>query len=215
MNGIYPQDFLRIPPSHPELLHSFIQNIYGQTFVEIDGLHSVFGTYGISAVSITGNYPTSKRNRAIDIQDMAAFVEACFRSLNNVLEKLHQSYFLYYLISPDKFMSVAYYMPIAGCFTAIMIFCVSLFLSASLGISVLPIPFDSDSWPSNQCYRTFEFLRISNPTRRFETKIFEPSNRRIEIRRFESEYGFEVRDSVRMFEIQQQQKILYNMIETE
>uniref|UniRef100_A0AC34FBV3 GPI transamidase component GAA1 n=1 Tax=Panagrolaimus sp. ES5 TaxID=591445 RepID=A0AC34FBV3_9BILA len=123
VNGIYPQEFLRNPTQHAELFHSFIESVFDQTFVEINGLNSVFGSYGISAVTIEGNNPASNRNRATDIQDMAVFVEACFRSLNNVLEKLHQSYFLYYLLSPDKFMSVAYYMPIAGFFIAAMVFC--------------------------------------------------------------------------------------------
>jgi glycosylphosphatidylinositol transamidase len=123
VNGIYPQDFLRHSPQHNDLLHSFIESVFDQTFVEIDGLNSVFGSYGISAVTIQGNSPSTNRNRATDIQDMAVFVEACFRSLNNVLEKLHQSYFLYFLLSPDKFMSVAYYMPIAGFFIAAMVFC--------------------------------------------------------------------------------------------
>lgn len=92
--------------------------------MEINGLHSVFGTYGISALTIAGKYQTSSRSRNIDISDMAMFIEACFRSLNNVPEKLHQSYFFYYLLSPDKFLSVAYYMVLVGFVIAIMGVCV-------------------------------------------------------------------------------------------
>ncbi|KAE9554623.1 hypothetical protein FO519_002183 [Halicephalobus sp. NKZ332] len=98
---------------HNTLIESFVKSIYKQTFSEVEGLHSVFGSYGISAVSIVG-VPSKTSNAKIDLKTLAIFVELCFRSLNNILEKLHQSYFLYYLLSPNKFMSVAFYMPISG-----------------------------------------------------------------------------------------------------
>ena len=106
---------------HNFLIESFVKSVYKQTFSEVEGLHSVFGSYGISAVSIVG-VPSKKSNPKIDLRTLAIFIELCYRSLNNILEKLHQSYFLYYLLSPNKFMSVAFYMPISGCFIFSMIF---------------------------------------------------------------------------------------------
>uniref|UniRef100_A0AC34QZR3 Glycosylphosphatidylinositol anchor attachment 1 protein n=2 Tax=Panagrolaimus sp. JU765 TaxID=591449 RepID=A0AC34QZR3_9BILA len=108
--------------SHEALIESLIRSIYGQTFQEIDGLHSVFGSYGISAVSLVGIPSTKKSAERVDLHHLAIIVESCFRSLNNILEKLHQSYFLYYLLSPKKFMSVAFYMPITGFFMVSMLF---------------------------------------------------------------------------------------------
>lgn len=37
------------------------------------------------------------------------------RSMNNLLERFHQSYFFYVLLSTKRFVSIAYYMPSVGC----------------------------------------------------------------------------------------------------
>lgn len=125
-NGIVPIDFRRGHPTHLEQLQSFVQNIYTQTFVEIDGLHSIFGSYGISAVSIIGNpAPNGKNN--VKIGDMAPFIEACFRSLNNLNEKMHDSWFLYYLLFADKFVTFSMFEPFVAFLIFIMGFCVSFF----------------------------------------------------------------------------------------
>ncbi|KAK9387260.1 Gaa1-like protein [Lipomyces mesembrius] len=40
-------------------------------------------------------------------------VEACMRSINNLLEHFHQSFFFYLLLSPNRFVSIATYLPTA------------------------------------------------------------------------------------------------------
>lgn len=54
--------------------------------------------------------------------DLIRVAEGGLRSLNNILEKFHQSYFLFILLSTHKFVSVAFYMPIIGLLLLPMIF---------------------------------------------------------------------------------------------
>lgn len=47
--------------------------------------------------------------------DLAALIlEGGLRSYNNLLEKFHRSYFFYYLPTPHRFISIAYYFPAIG-----------------------------------------------------------------------------------------------------
>lgn len=58
--------------------------------------------------------------------ELIRVIEGALRSLNNILEKFHQSYFLYILLSTHKFVSVAFYMPIIGFLLLPMIFFVNI-----------------------------------------------------------------------------------------
>ncbi|KAJ1363872.1 hypothetical protein KIN20_023826 [Parelaphostrongylus tenuis] len=86
-----------------------LRAIHTQAFVAIEGLHSVMGKYGIQALTVATPLLTS-----YPLQQSTRLLEAIARSLNNVLERFHQSYFLYILASPDNFVSIAYFMPIIG-----------------------------------------------------------------------------------------------------
>uniref|UniRef100_A0A0M3HQI1 Glycosylphosphatidylinositol anchor attachment 1 protein n=2 Tax=Ascaris TaxID=6251 RepID=A0A0M3HQI1_ASCLU len=82
-----------------------------QAFINDEGLHSVFSLYAIQGVSI---HVKSDREEGISFLEFARVCEGALRSLNNILEKFHQSYFLYILPHPKRFISVAYYMPSIG-----------------------------------------------------------------------------------------------------
>ncbi|VDO78193.1 unnamed protein product [Heligmosomoides polygyrus] len=86
-----------------------LRAMYTQAFVAVEGIHSVMGKYGVQAITVAvpplNLYPLRKSTRLL---------EAIARALNNVLERFHQSYFLYILASPDHFVSIAYFMPIIG-----------------------------------------------------------------------------------------------------
>ncbi|KAK6051869.1 hypothetical protein COOONC_10625 [Cooperia oncophora] len=86
-----------------------LRAMYTQAFVAVEGLHSVMGKYGVQAITVAvpalNSYSLRKSTRLL---------EAIARALNNVLERFHQSYFLYILASPDNFVSIAYFMPIIG-----------------------------------------------------------------------------------------------------
>ncbi|KAK5780983.1 hypothetical protein RI543_001370 [Arxiozyma heterogenica] len=49
----------------------------------------------------------------IDITTFGRITEAMFRSVNNLLEKFHQSFFFYILLTPKNFVSISSYLPSA------------------------------------------------------------------------------------------------------
>lgn len=72
------------------------------------GAHSVFMPYHIDAITLTAV--------GEGWQDEMAFgrvVESMTRSLNNLLEKLHQSFFFYLLLQNNRFVSIGTYLPSA------------------------------------------------------------------------------------------------------
>nr|CDJ95529.1 Gaa1 domain containing protein [Haemonchus contortus] len=105
-----------------------LRAMYTQAFVAVVGLHSVMGKYGVQAITVAvpplNLFPVRKSTRLL---------EAIARALNNVLERFHQSYFLYILTSPDNFVSIAYFMPIiGGLLLPLAIFCCLATASVSL-----------------------------------------------------------------------------------
>lgn len=63
-------------------------------------------------------------------------VEGVIRSVNNLLEKFHQSFFLYLLTSPNKFVSVGVYMiPFALLVAPLPMVAASLFTDSTRRIS--------------------------------------------------------------------------------
>ncbi|KAG0677135.1 Glycosyl phosphatidyl inositol protein transamidase complex subunit [Pichia californica] len=49
-----------------------------------------------------------------DITSFGRAIESTFRSVNNLLEKFHQSYFFYLMLAPRLFVSVGMYLPAGG-----------------------------------------------------------------------------------------------------
>ena len=85
------------------------------------GAHSVFMPYHIDAITLTAI--------GHGWQDEMAFgrtVESVCRSLNNLLEKLHQSFFFYMLMQSNRFVSIGTYLPsamaVAAAYTVMAIY---------------------------------------------------------------------------------------------
>ncbi|MFH4983747.1 hypothetical protein AB6A40_010456 [Gnathostoma spinigerum] len=94
-----------------DVMETCLKAAYSQAFVFNEGLHSVFGRYGIQAITIrTGEIGSP----LLSFSDLGQICEGTLRSLNNILEKFHQSYFLYIMPNARSFISVAYYMPCIG-----------------------------------------------------------------------------------------------------
>ena len=70
-----------------------------------DGNHGIFLAYGIDAVTLegTGKRKSMSKNAIIDVGRM---IEGNLRSLNNLLERFHQSFFFYMLVTPNRFISI-------------------------------------------------------------------------------------------------------------
>ncbi|ESO06706.1 hypothetical protein HELRODRAFT_64118 [Helobdella robusta] len=76
------------------------------------GNHGYFHKFNIDAVTIQGF--KSKSRKQLDFTDVGRAFEGIFRSLNNLLERFHQSFFFYLLPSPDRYISIGVYMPPLG-----------------------------------------------------------------------------------------------------
>ncbi|XP_015209660.1 glycosylphosphatidylinositol anchor attachment 1 protein [Lepisosteus oculatus] len=73
------------------------------------GDHGLFLRYHIEAATVRGI--NSFRQYKTDITTVGKLLEGMYRKLNNLLERLHQSYFFYLLPSLSRFVSIGYYMP--------------------------------------------------------------------------------------------------------
>lgn len=106
--------------SYSERLQTMLRGMMTQGLGYSAGLHSSFIPYHIDAITL----------QAIGDgwQDEMAFgrtIESIVRSLNNLLEHLHQSFFFYILMQTNRFVSIGTYLPsamlIAGNFTIMAI----------------------------------------------------------------------------------------------
>ncbi|XP_069676493.1 glycosylphosphatidylinositol anchor attachment 1 protein [Periplaneta americana] len=78
-----------------------------------NGNHGLFHRFGIEAVTLEGFEKKGKGNPALYFH-IGRVLEGLFRSLNNLLERFHQSYFFYLLPATDRYISIGMYMPPLG-----------------------------------------------------------------------------------------------------
>uniref|UniRef100_A0A8C6SCI8 GPI-anchor transamidase component GPAA1 n=1 Tax=Neogobius melanostomus TaxID=47308 RepID=A0A8C6SCI8_9GOBI len=82
------------------------------------GDHGLFLRYHIEAATIKG--VNSFRQYKTDVSTVGRLLEGMYRKLNNLLERLHQSYFFYLMPSLSHFVSIGYYMPAFGLLAVIL-----------------------------------------------------------------------------------------------
>jgi len=78
------------------------------------GNHGLFHRFGIEAVTLEGVTVKSRKRAPADFHTLGRIVEGTFRSLNNLLERFHQSFFFYILTSGSRYISIGLYMPMYG-----------------------------------------------------------------------------------------------------
>ena len=67
--------------------------------------------YTIDAVTIHGIVGSENLHQLFGFYRIGRLVESTFRSLNNLLEHFHQSFFFYLLPQPHRYVSISQYMP--------------------------------------------------------------------------------------------------------
>ncbi|XP_033222343.1 glycosylphosphatidylinositol anchor attachment 1 protein [Belonocnema kinseyi] len=72
------------------------------------GNHGLFHRFGIEAITLEGFEKTTSGPEA-SFSKVGRVVESIVRSLNNLLERFHQSYFFYLLPSTDRYVSIGIY----------------------------------------------------------------------------------------------------------
>lgn len=94
--------------SYPSRIQTLVRGMSSQALGHATGPHSSFMSYHIDAITLTAI--------GQGWQDEMAFgrtIESICRSLNNLLEKLHQSFFFYLLMQCNRFVSIGTYLPSA------------------------------------------------------------------------------------------------------
>ena len=94
--------------SYVERLQTLFRGMASQALGHATGPHSVFMPYHIDAITLSthGDGPQ-------DEMALGRTIESICRSLNNLLEHLHQSFFFYLLMQSNRFVSIGTYLPSA------------------------------------------------------------------------------------------------------
>ena len=94
-------------------MKTMLMNMAHQAAGKPTGIHGLFLQYHIEALTLKGY--ASQSRRAASIMYVGRVLEGMTRSINNLLERLHQSFFFYVLPSTDRYVSIGLYMPPFGC----------------------------------------------------------------------------------------------------
>jgi GPI-anchor transamidase subunit GAA1 len=94
--------------SYRDRLQTMLRGMLNQGLGHASGPHSSFIPYHVDAITLQ---PYGEGWQ--DEMAMGRVIESTFRSLNNLLEHLHQSFFFYLLMQADRFVSIGTYLPSA------------------------------------------------------------------------------------------------------
>lgn len=117
--------------SYQKRLLTLVKGMSSQALGHATGPHSVFMPYHIDAITLT-----TIGEGWQDEMALGRTVESICRSLNNLLEHLHQSFFFYLLMQTNRFVSIGTYLPSAMAVAAgFSIMAIHLWLKAASQIA--------------------------------------------------------------------------------
>lgn len=106
--GISLQQMWSHTNDYQDRLQTMLRGMLRQGLGHASGAHSCFIPYHVDAVTLQ---PFGDGWQ--DEMAMGRVIESTFRSLNNLLEHLHQSFFFYLLMQHKRFVSIGTYLPSA------------------------------------------------------------------------------------------------------
>lgn len=106
--GVSLQRMWKHNDSYRERLQTMLRGMISQGLGHASGPHSSFIPYHIDAITLQAVGEGWQDEMA-----MGRCVESIFRSLNNLLEHFHQSFFFYLLMQANRFVSIGTYLPSA------------------------------------------------------------------------------------------------------
>lgn len=106
--GVSLQKMWQHTDSYNDRLQTMLRGMLRQGLGHGSGPHSSFIPYHVDAVTLQ---PFGEGWE--DEMAMGRVIESTFRSLNNLLEHLHQSFFFYLLMESRRFVSIGTYLPSA------------------------------------------------------------------------------------------------------
>lgn len=88
-----------------------------------NGNHGLFHRYGIEAVTLESHCTasTNSQRKSNGAGALLRLIEGVSRSINNLLERFHQSFFFYLIVSSDRFVSIGDYMPCLALMVAVLL----------------------------------------------------------------------------------------------
>ena len=89
-------------------LERILRGMLNQGIGRATGPHSVFMSYHVDAITLQ-----TVGDGWQDEMSLGRVIESGFRSINNLLEHLHQSFFFYILMETNRFVSIGTYLPSA------------------------------------------------------------------------------------------------------
>lgn len=128
------------------LLHMFSMICTQSTGVP-NGNHGLFFRYGIQAVTLEAHKRESTNHQRTQqgASALLKLLEGIVRSLNNLLERFHQSFFFYLLVASDRFVSIGDYMPALGLMAgALLVKAFILWLSVNQKAAVILVEEQAD-----------------------------------------------------------------------
>ncbi|KAL8732145.1 MAG: hypothetical protein Q9166_002892 [cf. Caloplaca sp. 2 TL-2023] len=106
--GVSLQRMWKHGDSYRERLQTMLRGMASQGLGHASGPHSSFIPYHVDAITLQ-----AMGDGWQDEMAMGRCVESTFRSLNNLLEHFHQSFFFYLLMQANRFVSIGTYLPSA------------------------------------------------------------------------------------------------------
>ncbi|KAK2628868.1 hypothetical protein QTJ16_001971 [Diplocarpon rosae] len=106
--GVSLQQMWKHSDSYRDRLQTMLRGMLKQGLGHASGPHSSFIPYHVDAITLQ---PFGEGWQ--DEMAMGRVIESTFRSLNNLLEHLHQSFFFYLLMQSNRFVSIGTYLPSA------------------------------------------------------------------------------------------------------
>lgn len=106
------------PRAYIDALGGLVTHARTQASGAVHGPEAVFARYGVDSMALYavpaegphGFYSIGRSvHGGLSETDSLRTTESTLRSLNNLLERFHQSFFLYSLVAPDRFVSVGTY----------------------------------------------------------------------------------------------------------
>jgi len=137
--GVIPTLHKRSDYYNPDSLNGFLHSLKTMLLLMTrlasgspTGNHGLFHRYSIEAVTLHSFKLKGSKN-LFGFRETGRVIEGVFRSLNNLLERFHQSYFFYVLPSVERYASIGVYMPPFGILALpVVIKALSLWLSCHI-----------------------------------------------------------------------------------
>ncbi|KAF1838007.1 Glycosylphosphatidylinositol:protein transamidase, GAA1 component [Decorospora gaudefroyi] len=134
--------------TYKDRLQTMLRGMLSQGLGHATGPHSSFIPYHVDAITLV-----TVGNGYHDEITLGKTLESLFRSLNNLLEHLHQSFFFYLLLQHKRFVSIGTYLP-SAMLIAINFSITAMALWVKSGRSPEPIANPASTQPKNPAFKT-------------------------------------------------------------